>query len=614
MTDRMPHYIKPMLAFLVDRPFNGKEWIFEIKWDGYRAISEISKGKILIYSRNLISFNDQFPLIVEALKKIKEDLVLDGEIVILNRAGKSDFQALQNYLNSGEGEGALKYCLFDLLYRDGRDLRNVPLIERKRQLQKIIKEAKTPLLIYSDHIEESAEDFFIKASEKGLEGIIAKERNSPYVSSRSRDWLKIKTHQRQEVVIGGFTAPRGGRKNFGALIIGVYKEGDLKYAGHVGGGFNEKSLQEIYGKLIPLITKNCPFDAKPHTNMPVTWVKPKLVGEVSFQEWTKEGIMRQPIFQGLRIDKDPKAIKREETTKLNCSVKITNREKVYWPKEKYTKGDLLDYYEKVSEFLLPYLKDRPTMIYRFPNGITEEGFFQKNAPSHSPEWVKTFPYFHKERNKTDNYLLIQDLPSLMYTINLGSIELHPFLSRYTSVNFPDYLVLDIDPTELPFESTIEVAKTIHEFLTELKVDHCCKTSGKRGLHIFVPLDAQYNYEHVSEFAKIIAEVLHERMPNKTSLLRMPAKRKKLVYIDYLQNGLTKTVVAPYSVRAIEYAPVSTPLEWSELTKDLDPREFTIKTVPKRLASKGDLFQKYFKKGLNMEAFLKKLSRMRKIVE
>lgn len=311
--------------------------------------------------------------------------------------------------------------------------------------------------------------------------------------------------------------------------------------------------------------------------------------------------MKQPILKNTSSKKNS----------VDIEDIITNEHKIFWPKEKYIKGDLLEYYLKVAPAILPYLKDRPVMLYRFPNGIKGEGFFQKNAPEHIPDWIQTFSYYHKDQHKTVHYVLIQDVPSLLYVINLGTIELHPFLSRYESVNFPDYLVLDIDPTELPFESTIDIACEAHKLFVELDIDHCCKTSGKRGLHIFIPLKAKYEYGQVTEFAELLAEVLHQRLPETTSLLRMPAKRQKLVYLDYLQNGLTKTVVSPYSVRAIEGAPVSTPLEWHELKKDLNPLDFNIKTVPKRLEKKGDLFQKMLKKGVNMTSCLKRIKKVSK---
>lgn len=290
-----------MLAYLIDAPFNDDNWLFEIKWDGYRAIGEVKGDKVNLYSRSFKSFNTIYPEIVEALQKLKIEAIFDGELVIINKKGLSDFQAMQNYQRDKKGH--LHYCIFDLLYWKGKDLRDTPLIERKALLEKILKKSKDPRLVYSDHILSKGKELYKLAQKKHIEGIMAKEIHSPYESKRSRNWLKIKTHGRQEVIICGFTQPRGSRKAFGSLIIGVHEKGVLRYAGHVGGGFDEKSLTRIKAILLPLITPKCPFTIVPKTNMPVTWVKPKLLCEVSFAEWTREGIMRQPIFMGLRSDK-----------------------------------------------------------------------------------------------------------------------------------------------------------------------------------------------------------------------------------------------------------------------------------------------------------------------
>lgn len=606
----MPHHLSPMLAFLVDEPFDKDDWIFEIKWDGYRAIAEVSGKGVQVYSRNFISFNEKFPSIVKALGKLQEKAIFDGEIVVLDQKGRSQFQLLQNYLNSQGGEGTLRYCIFDLLYYQDRDLRSLPLVERKELLKKVLKDMDSPLIAYSDYVQKQGIEFFKAASKLSLEGIMAKEGSSPYQSKRSRSWLKIKIHQSQEVVIGGFTKPRGSRKRFGALIIGVYKNGKLVYSGHVGGGFDQKTLEAVYQQLEPLITAKCPFAVLPPENMPATWVKPQLVCEVAFQEWTKEGMMRQPIFKGLRVDKSPKSVAKEEPNEQTSLQAIaTHSEKVFWPKEGYTKGDLLNYYQEVSPYLLPFLKDRPAVLVRFPDGIEGKSFFQKEAPSYAPEWVKTVSIQHT--GKTVHYILVQDLPSLLFTVNLGAIEIHHFLSRYTELDYPDYLVLDLDPVDLPFDAVVEVAQAAHKFLDHLGLDQGCKTSGKRGLHIYLPLGAKYEYKTVTEFAELLANFIHLSLPKLTSLERDPQKRKKRVYIDYLQNGKTKTVVAPYIVRAVEGAVVSTPLEWKEVKKGLDPTAFTIKTILPRLKKKGELFQEQLKQGIDIEACLKKLEKMRK---
>lgn len=619
----MPHDIKPMLCFLVDEPFDGADWIFENKWDGYRAIAEITPKKVHLYSRNQLSFNQQFPSIVASLKRIKDEMILDGEIVILDSKGHSRFQWLQNYLNSHEGEGTLKYCVFDILYYKGRDLRQVPLLERKEILAKVVKGLGASALMYSDHVAGEGKAFFKAIQKNDLEGMIAKEVKSPYVSTRSRSWLKIKTHLRQEVVIAGFTEPKGSRKKMGALIIGIYEKGKLVYAGHVGGGFSQKSLGEVHEQLTPLINRRCPFNSVPKTNAPVTWVKPQLICEVSFQEWTQEGIMRQPIFQGLRGDKSPKSVTSEKVESTQKALKkttktkkktessaesldtiITHSEKVLFPDEGYTKEDLLKYYQSISSYILPHLKDRPITLHRYPDGIHGKSFFQKEAPDFIPDWIQTAKV--KQSDKAVNYLLIPDEPSLLYAVNLASIELHPFLSTYPEVDYPDFLVLDIDPGELPFSAVIEVAQEVHKILKKLGVEGYCKTSGKRGVHIYLPLQARYEYEVVENLAKLLALYIHQTLPSLTSVVRDPSQRKDKVYIDYLQNGRSKTVVAPYSVRPVEGASVSAPLEWKEVKKGLDPHDFTIKTMPGRLAKKGDLFKPVLGKGISIKSLLAKL--------
>lgn len=617
----MPHHLLPMLAFSVTEPFNDPHWIFENKWDGYRAIAEVSTNHIDLYSRNLISFKEHFPTIVSGLKRLKEEMILDGEIVMLDKEGYSQFQLLQNYLNSKETEGFLKYCVFDLLFYKGHDLRELPLLQRKEFLKQILKKIEPSILLFSDHIHEKGIAFFQLAKKMNLEGIIAKEASSPYLSKRSKLWLKIKTSQRQEVVIAGFTQPKGSRNKFGSLIVGLYQKNDLVFVGHVGGGFNEKSLKEIYEKLLPLITPHCPFKKKPKTNTPVTWVEPQLICEVRFQQFTKEGIMRQPIFQGIRIDKEGKEVRKEQPLDtpvlLNSSTSttskklaknslveefISNPDKVFWPIQGFTKGDLLKYYQEVSSILIPHLKKRPITMFRFPEGITKEGFFQKDAPDFIPKWIETVTI--QQSDKNISYILISTQKSLLYVVNLGSIELHPFLSQVPHLNYPDFLVLDIDPVDLPFETTIEVAKEIYKMFEKLNVQILCKTSGKRGLHLYLFLDAKYEYEIVENLAKLLAQYIHERIPDMTSLIRDPKKRKKKVYIDYLQNGPSKSVVAPYSVRAVEGATVSTPLEWKEVKKGLDPHDFTIKTVPPRIKKKGDLFK--FSKPVNIQTLIKKI--------
>lgn len=618
---KMPHHVKPMLAYLVDEPFDDNEWLFEIKWDGFRAIAEINQDNILLYSRSFQPFNERFSPVVNALKELSIQAIFDGEVVIIDKNGKSDFQLLQNYQKTGKGD--LRYYVYDLLYYNGHDLMSLPLLERKQILQTLIPNSPTSLIQFSDHILTQGVKFFNAIKKRNFEGVMAKNIFSHYHSKRSREWLKIKTHARQEAIICGFTAPKGSRQKFGALILGIFEDHSFRYIGHVGGGFNQKSLNEIMDQLQPLITEKCPFKVVPKTNTAVTWVKPKLLCEVSFAEWTKEGQMRQPIFLGIRTDKKPTETKKETALSINeipeknkkkpslkqtkssknLDLSLTHLEKVYFPKDGFTKGDLINYYREVSSFILPYLKDRPQVLHRFPNGIEEDGFYQKNLIDNVPEWIHTVEVTHE--NKNVNYLLIPDEKSLLFAVNLGCIDLNPFNSRIQNLNCPDYAILDLDPESISFDKVIEAAQVIHEILTEADIPCYCKTSGATGLHIYIPLGAKYTHEQAKQFAQLIALLTHQRLPKSTSMERSPSKRQKKVYLDYLQNNFGQTLAAPYSVRPRSGATVSTPLEWTEVKKGLDPRDFNIETVLKRFKNKKNIFLPVLKKGINLQAFLER---------
>lgn len=629
---KMPTHIKPMLATLYAKAFDNPDWIFEIKWDGYRAIAEISSASTKLYSRNFISFADRFPALIEDLQKLNSNnVILDGEIVALDQKGVSRFQLLQNYLrHRAEAKVNLRYYAFDLLYLKDRDLRELPLIERKKMLKELLEKSSLKLIEYSDHVEEKGIDFFKEAEKYKLEGIMAKKADSTYVPKRSRQWLKIKAHGRQEVVIGGFTEPRGSRKYFGSLLMGVYDKKELKYVGHVGGGFDSKLLEELYAKMKPLITEKSPFTKEPRPNTPVKWLRPKLVAEVSFLEWTNEGIMRQPIFMGLREDKKSQEVVRENPKPVSVTTKkhsskanpvpkysektivdedlISNPDKIFWPDEKYTKRDLLEYYASISNYILPHLKDRPLVMHRYPDGINGEDFYQKEAPEHSPEWLQTADVRHS--NKNVHYVLAPDKRSLLYIVNLGSIEIHSFLSRLQNLDYPDYAVMDLDPRGNPFSELIDIAQYLHGILNKLKLHSYCKTSGKKGLHVYIPTGGQYNFEFTLAFTQLLAQIIRKAFPKQTTLKRDPDMRQKKVYLDCLQNARTKTMIAPYSVRPEPGATVSTPLKWSEIKRGLEPQDFTIKTVIKRLDRMGDLFKPVLSvKSVDMQACLKKLEKM-----
>lgn len=622
----LPSFVKPMLATLVDESFDAKDWIFEIKWDGYRALAEIQKGGIHLYSRSFQLFDKRYPTLIKNLSSIQVSALLDGEIVVLDEEGKPSFQLVQNYQRTKKGN--LVYYVFDLLYLEGYDIRHLPLIERKELLKKLIH--NIPQVRFCDHVEEKGKAFFKAALKEGFEGIIGKQAQSPYQQGRSRDWVKIKTHQRQEVIICGFTPPKGAREKFGSLLLGVYDQDQLIYVGHTGSGFNRQTINEMYERLQPLVQESCPFQSSPKLRSPVTWVKPELVCEVNFAEWTKEGILRQAIFVDLREDKQPREIGRERTVSTQQvidqqtqekglsppkrskkrsssslpSAELTHLDKIYWPNESYTKRDLIDYYRQVAPLILPYLKDRPETLVRYPNGIEEASFYQKEVRD-VPSWVRTEEIQHEDH--TVRYLFIEDERSLLYVANLGCIGMHPFNSRFQSLYAPDYLIIDLDPEAVDFDQVIKVAQEVHIVLEKWKIPSVCKTSGATGMHIYVPMGARYAFDEVKQFANLIVHMVHERIPDLTSLERSPGKRQKKVYLDYLQNNFAQTVAAPYSARPRPGATVSTPLKWSEVKAGIHPTDFTIKTVLKRFEKVGDLFKPILGKGINLSAILKKMS-------
>lgn len=614
---QMPSKIKPMMATLIDKPFNNNEWIFEIKWDGYRTIAQIQKNDIELYSRNFISFNSRFSEIADTLKELNREAILDGEVVVLNESGKPDFQLLQDYFKTKKG--TLVYYVFDLIYLDGHDLKTAPLIERKKLLVDILPNLSN--IKFSDHIDSDGEKFFKLTSEQKLEGIMAKKKDSSYKPGiRSKNWLKIKAHLEQESIICGYTQPKGGRKYFGSLILGAYIGDELTYIGHCGGGFDEKKLKDLKEKFDSIKIKDSPFENPPKTNMPVTWLKPILICQVKFAEWTKDMIMRQPVFLGLREDKDPKEVRievpepepkstaeKEKELTINArKLKLTNLNKIFWPEENYTKGDLINYYLNISDIILPYLIDRPESLHRYPDGIYGEEFYQKNMPPTLPKWIKTVKIRSHHDEKEVRYFLCQDKPSLIYLANFGCIDLNPWNSRLQALDYPDYMIIDLDPEEISFDYVIEAALGVKEVLDSINITSYPKTSGATGIHIYIPTGAKYTYDQVKNFAKIIVSLAHAKLPNRTSIERSPSKRQKRVYLDYLQNIRGQTLAAPYSIRPVPGATVSTPLDWKEVKSGLSPKLFTIETIPERIKKIGDIFKPTIEKGIDMSNILDKL--------
>lgn len=609
-----PWRVKPMLSTLIDKPFSNPNWLFEVKWDGYRAIGSKKHDTIELYSRANNNFSTHYPPISEALRTLKHDAILDGEITVTDSEGIPHFEHLQNWRR--DPQGTLNYFVFDILWCNGHDIREMPLIERKNLLKSLIP-PDSPIR-YSDHIETKGEALFEQIQHKHLEGIVAKEADSSYhENKRGASWLKIKTHHRQEVVIAGFTEPRGGRQYLGSLIVGVYDGDTFTYAGHSGGGIPDKQRQLLREELMKIERKISPFAILPKSNAPVHWVQPKLVCEMSFSEWTSDGIMRQPVFEGLRPDKKPTEVHREKVkviplinkkeveTVTKGNVEFSHLDKIFFPKHAYTKGDVIAYYEAVADVMLPYLKDRPLSLLRQPNGITGEGFFQKNM-EHLPNWVPSIDIFSESNNADLHWMKGGDLETLLYMVQLGCIEINPWNSRANHLDNPDWLVIDLDPEGKSFKDVVSVALTVKEVCDEWKIDCLPKTSGKTGIHIYIPLGAKYSFDQARNFAHLIAVEVNRRQPKITSIERMPKKRQHKIYLDFLQNRTGQTLAAPYSLRPTPDATVSTPIHWDEVTSILKPTDFTIKNTAKRLNRVGDLWKPVLGQGIDLTKIIKEI--------
>lgn len=642
----MPREVEPMLATLVQAPFDRPDWVFEIKWDGYRAIGQVEVGReqnqVDLYSRNRKSYVQKFPKIADGLAALPYNAVLDGEIVGLDEGGRPSFNVLQNYQRNHD---RIIYYVFDLLYIDGYDLRPLPLKARKKILAAILPEDHH-LIRYSDHVETRGKSFYQAAEEKSVEGIMAKDGNSRYMTGiRTHSWLKIKVEKRQEFVIGGYTAPRKSRTYLGSLLIGYYDDhGDFISAGHVGTGMDEPTRKTLKEKLDSLARKTSPFKHREKANETPTWTTPKLVCEVSYNERTGENRLRHPVFVGLREDKNPKdvrleteesteeAIEKEEQevreqasspgtvkstgkivhagsskeTEIETGAEITHPNRMYFPEKKLAKRDVIDYYLNMADTLLPYLKDRPIVLHRYPKGIHGESFYQKDNPQDLPDFVDSTEIHSESTGEDVKYVLCQNVDSLAYLVNLGCIEINPWNSRVRHLDNPDWLVFDLDPVDIGFGRVVETAQVIHELLVHAGIDSYCKTSGKRGLHVTIPLGGRYGNDTVKNLAEMIAGLVHRQIPDISSLERSPSKRKHKVYIDYLQNGFGKTLVAPYSLRPTPAAGVSTPLLWDEVNQTLDPQAFTTDTIFDRLNDTGDLWQPMLGPGVDLEKIMKQL--------
>ena len=612
--------IRPMLATRTESVFSKPGWIYELKWDGYRLLANVHQGKVNIYSRNGISYNLKFQKICRELQNIPHDAILDGEVVVVNEEGIPEFQKLQNYNEDTEGE--LRYYVFDLLFLNGHDITHLPLIERKSLIEDVI--AGLDHVFYCDHLESMGNTFYDQAVAAGMEGIMAKKADSTYTPGiRTENWLKIRSTESQEVLICGYTESEG--HVFGSLILGLYKDGQLTYAGNCGSGFNDTLQRELLETFRPFIREKSPFEKKVNLKgRKPTWLEPELICEVKFSEWTSSGSMRHPVFKGMRQDKIPVEIQPEkveetpakekktpnsaDTLEVNgFAVPITNLDKIYWPEEKITKYQLIDYYLNIADLILPYIKDRPQNLHRYPEGIQKDSFYQKDTAGIFPHWVDTLNVYSKSNDRDIEYMLCQHEATLLYMANLGCIEINPWNSRKGSLECPDYAILDIDPSDKnTFEEVIEVAQAAKTVIDQLGIPAYCKTSGSSGLHIYMPLAAQYTHDESRDFTKLLCYLVHEMLPDLTSMERQVDKRKGKIYLDFLQNRKGQTLAAPYCVRPKPGATVSAPLEWEEVKSGLNMHEFNIFTMGDRVQEKGDLFEGVLGPGIDISGVLQNL--------
>jgi bifunctional non-homologous end joining protein LigD len=628
----MPAAVEPMMAMLADRVPRGEDWLFEVKWDGVRAVAFLDNEEVRLQSRSGLRCERQYPeLAVMPHHIAASQAVIDGEIAVLNAKGVSQFHLIQprianidpNTIAHLVRSTPVIYFAFDLLYLDGYDLRNVALHKRRELLQKVLTPG--PAIRLSDAWAGGGEDLLEAARENGLEGIVAKHAPSMYESRRSREWLKIKLASEQEFVIGGFTEPQGDRDYFGALVLGVHKDGELRWVGNVGTGFDQKLLAGLYARLQPLITPACPFAERPKPDRGITWVKPELVCQVKYANWTPDDHLRAPVFVGLRHDVQAPGVVREVTREVASekaadllpgspkeatlpidghTLKFTNLAKLYYPGDGVAKRDVLNYYAAVADLILPHLLDRPLSLKRYPNGIREQFFFQKDTPGTYPAWLRT------ESIDEINYVFARDRASLLYLVNLGCIDHNPAMSRWGSLEHPDFILIDLDPQECSYDLIVEAALLVKRVLDQIGLVGYPKTTGGGGMHVYVPVEPVYTFEEARTFAELIARVVTHQKPHLFTTPRMVAKRQKnRVYFDYLQIGKSKTIAAPYVLRAYEGAPVATPLEWAEVIPGLHPKQFHIHNARERFRQKGDLLRGVLERPQNLYEALGRLEKL-----
>ncbi|WP_437202889.1 DNA ligase D [Planctomicrobium sp. SH664] len=627
---KQPQALRPQLATLVSSAPSGDDWLHEMKFDGYRLLAFLSGNKVQLITRNGNDWTNQFPSVREALRQLDlKEGILDGEVVLLRENGVPDFQRLQNAIKSGRAED-FHYYVFDLPYCEGYDLRKVPLVERKRLLEQIITRQfpdNDGAIRYSEHLLGQGAEFATQSCLHDLEGIVSKRVDSPYESGRTRTWVKTKCHRRQEFVIGGFTRPQGSRSGFGALLLGYFENGKLRYCGRVGTGFTQQSLKDLEKRLSAHRTRQCPFTTRPPASRDVeSWVEPVLVAEVEFSEWTDEQQLRHPSFKGLRQDKPATAITKEEPQSIGTQrerprartepgkrtgdsrmssntasrapvqvegVTITHPERIVYPSTEITKQDLAEFYSDISEWILPHVVGRPLSLVRCPGGQAEQCFYQKHFDGELPAGLRSIAI--KEKSKTEPYVMITKSKGLIALIQQGVLEFHPWGARGDQIERPDRIVFDLDPGEgTEWKQIVEGVKEVRSRLESLKLTSFLRTSGGKGLHVVVPLVRRSSWEDAKEFARLLASSMAQDSPRLYTAEMSKARRKGRIFVDYLRNGRGATAIASYSTRARPGAPVATPLRWDELVESLRPDAYTVLNLRQRLASlKSDPWEGFF---------------------
>jgi bifunctional non-homologous end joining protein LigD len=606
---------RPMLATLTEQLPHGDGWQFEPKWDGYRALGYVRGGEAKLFSRRGNDLTQRFEVVAKELVKALRtpDAVVDGEVVALDKAGKASFSAMQ------QGSAHLVYEVFDLLEADGEPVVGLPLTERRARLEKLF--APNPVVQLSG-VFDDGDALFEAATELGLEGVMAKRSSSRYSEGgRGRDWLKIKTHGRQEFAICGYTKGQGRRSgSFGALVLGVRRGRQWEWVGNVGTGFGEREIGELLAALEPLRRDESPFPVVPKMAKvrkgDVVWVEPTLVAEVEFAEWTHDGHLRAPSFQGLRTDKAAEDVRRERPAEATeGKVKLSNLDKVFWPEDDpsggITKGELVDYYREVAEVLVPHLRGRPFTMRRYPDGAFGKAFFQKDAPKGMPDWI---PRFHvqvstRERPPKQRWIdapVVNDIDALLWMANMGCIDMNAWYSRVDKPDRPDFVLFDLDPSpDVGFAEVVQVALLVKQALDALGLVAFPKISSADGMHVLVPVERRYSYAQTRELCEIVAGALARTHRGLVTTEWSKAKRRG-VLIDANQNGEGKTIASVYSVRPRPGAPVSTPLRWEEVDSSLDATAFTMDVVMDRIRRHGDLFEGVLTTRQRLEPALKAL--------